>query len=45
MKLGTAYLDVNFAVPPKVTMKFVSLKADEKDETSRDTDELEIACN
>jgi hypothetical protein len=44
MKLGTAYLDVDFAVPPRVNMKFVSLKANEKDELPRDTDELEIAC-
>ena len=44
MKLGTAYLDVDFAVPPRVTMKFVSLKANEKDEIIRDTDDLEIAC-
>jgi hypothetical protein len=44
MKLGTAYLDVDFAVPPKVSMKFVSLKTIEKDETPRDLDELEIAC-
>jgi hypothetical protein len=44
MKLGTAYLDVDFAVPPRVTMKFVNLKANEKDESIRDTDELEIAC-
>jgi hypothetical protein len=44
IKLGTAYLDVNFAVPPRVTMKFVSLKANEKDESIRDTDDLEIAC-
>lgn len=44
MKLGTAYLDVDFAVPPKVNMKFISLKANEKDETPRDPDDLEIAC-
>jgi hypothetical protein len=44
MKLGTAYLDVDFAVPPRVTMKSVSLKANEKDESIRDTDDLEIAC-
>ncbi len=44
MKLGTAYLDVDFAIPPKVNMKFVSLKANEKDEPLRDSDELEIAC-
>lgn len=32
MKLGTAYLDVDFAVPPRVNMKFVNLKASEKEE-------------
>jgi len=44
MKLGTAYLDVDFAIPPKVSMKFVGTKATEKDETPRDLDDLEIAC-
>src|SRR5712672_4463670 len=39
MKLGTAYLDVDFAVPPKVSMKFVSSKSIEKDETPRDLDD------
>jgi hypothetical protein len=41
MKLGTAYLDVDFAVPPRVNMK---LKSNEKDETLRDSDDLEISC-
>src|SRR6202171_5919367 len=44
MKLGTAYLDVDFAVPPRINMKFVSLKANEKEELPRDTDDLEISC-
>jgi hypothetical protein len=44
MKLGTAFLDVDFAVPPRVNMKFVSLKANDKVETPRDLDDLEIAC-
>jgi hypothetical protein len=44
MKLGTAYLDVDFAVPPRVNMKFVSLKANEREELPRDTDDLEISC-
>jgi hypothetical protein len=44
MKLGTAFLDVDFAVPPKLNMKFVNSKANEKDETPRDLDDLEIAC-
>jgi hypothetical protein len=43
MKLGTAYLDVDFAVPPRVNMKFVNLKANEKEEP-RELDDLEIAC-
>lgn len=44
MKLGTAYLDVDFAVPPRVNMKFVSLRTIEKDELPRDTDDLEISA-
>jgi len=44
MKLGTAYLDVDFAIPPRVNMKFVSAKANEKEEPLRDSDELEIVC-
>jgi len=44
MKLGTAYLDVDFAIPPRVNMKFVSLKANEKEELLRETDDLEISC-
>ncbi|MBB4373731.1 hypothetical protein GGD63_006559 [Bradyrhizobium sp. cir1] len=44
MKLGTAYLDVDFAVPPRVNMKFVNLRASEKEELPRDTDDLEISC-
>jgi hypothetical protein len=44
MKLGTAYLDVDFAVAPRVNMKFVSLKANDKEELPRDTDDLEISC-
>lgn len=44
MRLGTVYLDVDFALPPRVSMKFISSKANEKDEAFRDNDELEIAC-
>jgi hypothetical protein len=44
MKLGTAILDVDFAVPPRVNMKFVNLKTAENDDALRDTDELEISC-
>lgn len=44
MRLGTAYLDVDFAVPPRVSMRFLGAKANEKDEPARDIDDLEIAC-
>lgn len=44
MKLGTAYLDVDFAVPPRVNMKFINLNANEKEEMPRDTEDLEINC-
>ncbi|MGY8666206.1 hypothetical protein Q3C01_28185 [Bradyrhizobium sp. UFLA05-109] len=43
MKLGTAFLDVDFAVPPRVNMKFVSPKESNKEEP-RDLDDLEFAC-
>jgi hypothetical protein len=43
MKLGTAYLDVDFAVPPRVNMKFVNSK-DIGKEDGRYLDDLEIAC-
>ena len=43
MKLGTAFLDVDFAVPPRVNMKFVSAKDSGKDDV-RDLDDLEFAC-
>jgi hypothetical protein len=44
MKLGTAYLDVDFAVPPRVNMKFVNAKTPEREDALRDTDELEVSC-
>jgi hypothetical protein len=44
MKLGTAYLDVDFALPPRVNMKFVNTKGPEKEDATRDLDDLEIAC-
>lgn len=39
MKMGTAYLDVDFAIPPRVNMKFLNTKAN-KDDLPRDNDEL-----
>lgn len=44
MKLGTAYLDVDFAVPPRVNMRFVNTKTPELGEGPRDLDDLEVAC-
>jgi hypothetical protein len=44
MKLGTAFLDVDFALPPRVNKKFVNSKANDKDEVLRDSDDLEIVC-
>jgi hypothetical protein len=44
MKLGTAYLDVDFAMSPRVNMKFLNSKTVEKEEALRDTDELEVSC-
>jgi hypothetical protein len=43
MKLGTAYLDVDFAVPPRVNMKFVNSKGSGKEDV-RDLDDLDVAC-
>lgn len=39
-----AYLDVDLAIPQRVSMKFVSAKAAEKDEAINDADEIQIAC-
>ncbi|WP_342710059.1 hypothetical protein AAFG13_37710 [Bradyrhizobium sp. B124] len=43
MKLGTAFLDIDFAVPPRVSMKFVNSKEGNREEP-RDLDDPEIAC-
>jgi hypothetical protein len=44
LAVALRYLDVDFVVPPRVSMKFVRLKANEKEELPRDTDDLEINC-
>lgn len=44
MKMGTAYLDVDFAIPPRVNMKFLNTKANDRDDMPRDNDKLEINC-
>ncbi|MHC2432753.1 hypothetical protein [Bradyrhizobium sp. USDA 4451] len=43
MRLGTALLDVEFAVPPRVNMKFVNSKDNIKDDL-RELDDLELVC-
>jgi len=43
MKLGTTFLDVDFAVPPRVNMKFVNARENSKEEP-RDFDDLEFVC-
>jgi hypothetical protein len=44
MKLGTAILDVDFALPPRVKMSFLSGKPDRKDAVERDVEDLDLAC-
>ena len=43
MKFGTAIIDVDFALPPKVRMSFLKGKAD-KDPTPRDFEDIDLAC-
>jgi len=45
MKLGTAYLDVDFAIPPRVNMKFVSLKAMRKTRCRATTTNWRLVAN
>jgi hypothetical protein len=46
MKFGTAVLDVDFALPPKVKMSFLSAgKTDKKDAVpEREIEDLDLAC-
>ena len=44
MKFGTAILDVDFALPPRVRMSFLSAKPDKKDAVERDVEDLDLAC-
>ena len=44
MKLGTAIIDVDFALKPKVRMSFLQGKADKKDAAERDVEDLDLAC-
>jgi len=44
MKLGTAIIDVDFAIPPRVRMSFLNGKTDKKDPAERDVEDLDLAC-
>ena len=50
MKFGTAIIDVDFALQPKVRMSFLQGKADlhgkvdKKDAAERDVEDLDLAC-
>jgi hypothetical protein len=44
MKFGTAILDVDFALTPKVRMSFLSGKTERKDPSERDVEDLDLAC-
>jgi hypothetical protein len=44
MKFGTAIIDVDFALQPKVRMSFSQGKADKKDAAERDVEDLDLAC-
>jgi len=44
MKLGTAIIDVDFALTPKVKMSFLSAKAEKKDAAEREVEDLDLAC-
>lgn len=44
MKLGTAIVDVDFALQPKIRMSFLQGNADKKDAAERDVEDLDLAC-
>jgi hypothetical protein len=44
MKLGTAIIDVDFALPPKVRMSFLKANPDKKDTVDRNVEDLDLAC-
>ena len=44
MKLGTAIIDVDFALPPKVRMSFLKSNPDNKDAADRNVEDLDLAC-
>ena len=44
MKFGTAIIDVDFALTPKIRMSFLSGKTDRKDPAERDVEDIDLAC-
>ena len=45
MKLGTAIIDVDFALPPKVMNVFLrKTNPDNKDAADRNVEDLDLAC-
>ena len=44
MKFGTAIIDVDFALTPKIRMSFLSGKIDRKDPAERDVEDIDLAC-
>jgi hypothetical protein len=44
MKLGTAILDVDLALNPKVRMSFLKARSDKKELVERDVEDLDLAC-
>jgi hypothetical protein len=45
MKLGTAIIDVDFALPPKVRMSFLKASGDTKGAGERSLEDLDLACS
>jgi hypothetical protein len=44
MKFGTAIIDVDFALTPKIRMSFLNGKTDRKDMAERDVEDIDLAC-
>jgi hypothetical protein len=44
MELGTAIIDVDFSLIPKIRMSFVNKKSDKKELVERDIEDLDVAC-
>jgi hypothetical protein len=44
MKFGTALIDVDFGLPPKIKMSFLKATTDKRDAAERDFEDLDLAC-